>query len=126
MENLKIHDCVVVVRNHKNEDKYYYGGRTPGVIMELGKEKFAVKTACGQTEEFAFVQEEYTLEVLPLSEVEFANLITKEIKDQERHLDEKIEELETVEQWQKDFRMEVSFLGKLMRFIKSEAPNIAK
>jgi hypothetical protein len=115
---VKLHDCALVVKTHKDKNQSYYGGKYRGVVVEVGDEKFSIKTASGDLMDFGFDAEDknYTYEILQLSEIDFLNEIEKQAQSQEIKIKDSVYALEELRKWKRDFEYKISLLGKLQRY----------
>lgn len=120
--NIKIHDVVTVVRTHKDKEEGYWGNaHHQGVVLAITAEDITIKEPSGETNVYTFDEKEYTSTVHLFSEIEYAKLIAKAVKDAERRVVNAQEHLDDCREWQETFRSDVSFLGKLLRMVRSNS-----
>lgn len=117
-DNVKVHDCIMLNRIYKDTEKSWYGGKMPGIVIELNETTISIITPDGETMERPLEENEYKIEITQLSEVEFIRLIDDSIARKKRSLNEVQHELQKIEKWRKDFVLQISLLGKLYRLAK--------
>lgn len=117
-DNVKVHDCIMLNRIYKDTERSWYGGKMPGIVIELDEKTISMITPDGETMERPLQEDEYKIEITQLSEVEFVRLIDDSIARKKRSLNEVQHELQKVEKWRKDFVLQISLLGKLYRLAK--------
>lgn len=117
-DNVKVHDCIMLNRIHKDSEKSWYGGKMPGIVIELDEKTISLIMPNGETTERPLEETDYKIEITQLSEVEFIRLIDTEIANKKRRLNEETFDLQKIEKWRKDFVLQISLLGKLYRLAK--------
>jgi hypothetical protein len=108
-----LHDVVRVQQTHKEHS--WRNNVVTGVVICFDEKKVEVKDRYGITTEVDLLDENYTLEVIAYSEVQFKEDIIKAIAEKKKALGEAEDELAQAMAWQHVFTYEVSVLGKLMR-----------
>lgn len=118
IDNVKVHDCIMLNRIYKDPEKSWYGGKIPGIVIALDEKTISMITPDGETMERPLQESEYKTEITQLSEVEFIRLIDESIERRKEKLYSEQKELQKIEKWRKDFVLQISLLGKLYRLAK--------
>lgn len=120
MENIKINDTICIITTHIDPEKYYYGGKRHGVVIEKNQNEITIVKADGEQETFDLSKKdtEYTYTFGEFSEFEYIKQIEKTISEQKNRILRETERLEDIEKWLKTFKYDISFLGRLSKFLK--------
>lgn len=124
LQNINLHDCITIIQNHKDPEKKYYGSRKTGVVTEIAETKLTIRTAENDIHEEDFADKDYHFEIAKLSEFEFIKEIQKNIARKQKRAEDEFAELQEMKQWLSKFQNEISFLGRLKRFISLNLNNL--
>ena len=114
-----VHDTVMVTKNEIGKDESYWGrSRYQGVVLAVSDTKITLKNESGETVEVSFQLEKYTIEITPLSEIEFADNIRRKIKDLKHRIQGLQDDLAEAEAWEVTYETKVTLLGKLLKILK--------
>ena len=117
-DNVKVHDCIMLNRIYKDTEKSWYGGKMPGIVVELNETTISIISPEGETIERPLQESDYKIEISQFSEVEFIRLIDDSIAKKKKYIHDSQFELQKIEKWRKDFVLQISLLGKLYRLAK--------
>lgn len=125
---VRIHDVAVLMKKQRtNEDGTkrgydFYAKDRSGVVIELSETTMTLKFADGETEVYdqSVTDKDYYYEVGIGSEIEYENLIAKEIKKKLKALEDAEADLKDLNLWYYEFKERISLWGRLMRYLKQQ------
>lgn len=119
MENIKLHDTVMIKRTIKDRERSYYDKTFYGVVVELGEKTMSIKDALSERQEFNItLDSEYTYEISEVSELDFVSHIDEQLDIADKRYNEATEKYNDILRWKKQYKFEITLLGKLSTFMK--------
>lgn len=115
-EDIKIHDCIEIVKKHTDPAKTYYGGTYHGIVVAIGLD-LVVKNSHGDQEAYK-EDADYTYTYSQYSEIEFLNEIKKAIQRKEKDLIQEQETLEDMREWHDAVKYDLTILGRIYQFVR--------
>lgn len=126
-DGFQIHDIVVlnkVQRTGEDGKKLgysFYAKGEIGLITEISTENMVLIYPDRSDENYvpAEIDKDYYYTISKASEVEYQNKIEKKIATLVEERKKKDDEIKELLQWRHDFEHQISFMGKLARFVKT-------
>lgn len=126
---MQINDIVCITGKQKTDEEGklkgygWYCDPTVGVLIAQSETSVTIKTADKTNKAYELETPEYSYSVSQGSEVEFLDLIEKEIFSKKSKIKSEEEELTELLQWKDTVKYEISMLGRMASFIKSFVNN---
>lgn len=117
-EDLRVDQLVVVEFLYKDDKSSWRNTKKTGLVCYVTDESLSIKLPDGEIEDIKFIQEEYSVIFGQVSEFEYIKLIKKEIEDKKKTLKRYEEELVDIQDWLETYEKQISFIGKLIKFVK--------
>jgi arginine decarboxylase-like protein len=109
----------MVTKNEIGKDDTYWGrSRYMGVVLAISDTEITLKNEGGEMVEVVFNLEKYNIEITPLSEIEFGDMIRKKIKDLREAVKSRQESLAEAEAWEVVYETKVTLMGRILKMAK--------
>lgn len=119
-QNINIHDVVSINRTHIDPSRSYYGGSKLGVVFEIDDKQVGYIDATGEKVHQPLTETDYTVTISHASEIIFEKEIVSQIERRKIEAKAADARLGGTLEWYDTYTRSISFMGKLMRFVRSE------
>lgn len=125
---IRVHDCVYIIKRQTWQgESTWRGHKRIALVVGIGENTLTLANPDGEIFDYDTnndndSKEGYETIFEVASEILFENEIKKELKSQIEYAQKQLEKVDSTEEWLSKFKNQISFFGRLARFVKENAP----